>query len=456
MQQQEKELFQSYEIKNWIFTPRLYKIFGAAAILNILTIFVLAQADVFTTRGCDSPLVGNFCQVLDTVYLGSVILGTEHDYVDKDYVKTELADAEITFVDVSSAAPPFTYPSGYPFANPASNEFTAVNNFDIPNFPGIPSSNMNGFPPNSTFGGNNDLLSKPQVVATPNPKAITGKLPDSPFKFDVNPTNVNPVPPPGKNSYSKPKRNPNFGKPKYTSPKALPPLPGEMTAENKPNPVPSPNPTATPEAIKSDAPTEVDINKRPIKDLGVFVNSLLNDQKNKFSLETEFTAEAKGKLTKEGKLDPKTYKITATSADPKMVEVVQQSIEAINDAGYLQYLKDLSGKDLNLLLKQDGAGITAVVQSEVESNNRANTLKGLLNLAISIAKSKKTDPNDKDDLALLNGATVESDGKKLIIKFTIPNPQAQEMIKRKLLEQAEKDKTNSTAQNTNKSQATAK
>ena len=454
MQQQQHELFESYEVKNWNFSPRLYKIFGAAAVLNILTFFVIAQANIFTTRGCDSPLVGNFCQVLDTVYLGSVLLGTERDHVDKDYIKTELADADITFVDVSGAAPPFTYPAGYPFANAASNDFMAANNFDPKGFPGMPTIDMNGFPPNPTLDSNTDLLSKPQVVATPNPKAITGNLPDSPFSFGGNATNVNPVPPPRKNSSPKPRRNSNFGKPKYASPNTLPPLPGEITAENKANPVPSP--TATPEVIKSDPVTEVEINKRPIKDLGVFVNDLLKDEKNKFSLETEFTAEAKGKLTKEGKLDPKSYKITATSVDPKMVEVIKQSIEAINDAGYLQYLKDLSGKDLNLLLKQDGAGITAVVQSEVESNSRADVLKQLLKLAIKFAKSKKTDPDDKDDLALLNGATVESDGKKLIIKFVIPNPQAQEMIKRKLLEQAEKDKTNSTAQNSNKSQATAK
>lgn len=451
MQQQEKELFQSYEIKNWVFTPRLYKIFGAAAIFNILSLFVIAQADVFTTRGCDSPLVGNFCQVLDTVYLGSVLLGTEREYVDKDYIKTELADADITFVDVSGAAPPFTYPANYfQTANPES--FTALNTPDMNGFPGIPSpSNMKNFPMPQTFNSGQDLLSKPQVVATPNPKAITGKLPDNPFSFGVDPKDVNPVPPPSKNSIARTKRNP-----KYSSPKTLPPIGDGVTAENKENPVPKPTATATPEELKSDPVTEVDINKRPIKDLGVFVNSLLNDEKNKFSLETEFTAEARGKLTKDGKLDPKTYKIKATSADPKMVEVVQQSIEAINDAGYLQYLKDLSGKDLSLLLKQDGSGITAVVQSEVEDKNRANTLKGILKLAITFAKSKKTDPDDKDDLALLNGATVESDGKKLIIKFVIPNPQAQEMIKRKLLEQANKDKTNSTAQNTNKSQATSK
>lgn len=445
MQYQEKEIFRNYEVKNWEFSPRFYKILGATAIFNLLAIFVIGQADVLTTRGCDSPLVGNFCQVLDTVYLSSVVLGTERDYVDKDYVKTELADADITFVDVSGATPPLEYPAGYfALANPES--FSAVPTTDMNGFPGMPAPDMNGFSAvNPTLNGGSDLLSKPQVTATPNPNAIAGSIPTSPFSFgDDTPVKINPVPPPTKYNVPKSKRNSTFGRSKVGSPKTLPNI-GEETAENKPQP--EPTPTATPEP-KSDSVAEVEINKRPIKDLGIFVNDLLKDEKNKFSLETEFTAEARGKLTKDGKLDPKSYKIVAKSADPKMVEVVEQSIEAINDAGYLQYLKDLSGKDLNLLLKQDTAGITAVVQSELESSNRANTLKGLLNLAIRFAKEKKTDPNDKDDLALLNGATVESDGKKLIIKFNIPNPQAQEMIKRKLLEQAaEKDKTNSTAQN---------
>lgn len=119
MQEQEKDLFHGYEIKHWDRSPYLYKIFAAAAIANLLFIAVLAQTNVLTTRGCESPFVGRVCQVLDTIYVGSSILGTDGEFVSKDYDRTEIEDADITYIDVSGATPPLNYPEGYfALANP--------------------------------------------------------------------------------------------------------------------------------------------------------------------------------------------------------------------------------------------------------------------------------------------------------------------------------------------------
>ena len=48
---QEQELFQSYEVKNWDFSPRIYKILAASAIFNVLALLVVAQTNVLTTKG---------------------------------------------------------------------------------------------------------------------------------------------------------------------------------------------------------------------------------------------------------------------------------------------------------------------------------------------------------------------------------------------------------------------
>ena len=447
MQEQEKEIFQNYEIKNWIYSPRLYKILGAAAIFNLLTLFVMGQGDMLTTRGCDSPMVSRVCQVLDTVYIGSVLLGTDQDYVDKDYEKTDLADAEITYIDVSGEAPPLTYPEGYfAIANPES-QFAAMQN---PTGDFTMTDSFPTFPSTPSVSSGTDLMNTPQVTPTPNNSAIQGKIPTAPFSFGTD----SPPTPIRNRKYPKsvtPRQSKN-----NTSPSKLPKIPGDETvADNKPETKPA---DKVKEEPKSDPVADVEINKRPIKDLGVFVNALLSDEKIKFNLETPFIAKAKGKLTKEGKLDVKNFKIEATSPDENMVEVVKQSIEAINDAGYLQYLKMLSGKDLNMILTQDNESITAVVQSELESDTRAKSIKSGLDLAISLTKMKKTDPNDKDDLEILNSATIQNDGKKIIIKFAIPKAMAQEMIRRKLLEQTAATTTepSSTMQNTNANLKTAK
>src|SRR5688572_541298 len=166
------DLFHGYEIKNWNFSPRLYKILGVSAVLNILALVVIGSSGLLTARGCDSPFVGRVCQVLDTVYVGSIIFGTEKEYADADYTPTELEDADVTFVDVTGVTPPLTYPSGYfQLANPEQN----VANVTEPLAPGFLAP---GIPSNPTFGG---LINTPPIAAPSNPNPIDGGLPSSPF-----------------------------------------------------------------------------------------------------------------------------------------------------------------------------------------------------------------------------------------------------------------------------------
>lgn len=459
MYYQEKELFGDYEIKNWNFSPRIYKIIGAAAMLNLFAVVVLAQGNLLTRKGCDSPLVSSICQVLDSVYVGSMILGTDSGYVDKAYDESGLGDADITYIDVSNDSPPLKYPDGYfALANPEQaalmqdatmfpSEFSAQ-----PQFGGFPPATA--YPPVNDSSASADLLGSNPTLPPVNSNPIVGDLPTST-------SGSNPIA-----RYPKPSRNyriPKYKTPKPAkipkgltndSPKELPKLGGEETAKNKAGePKEEKKPDAAEQTAETSKPVaEVEINKRPIKDLGAFVNDLL--AKKEVNLQSDFSVGARGKLNKEGKLDPKTFKYTqAKAADPKMVEVIQQSIEALNQSGYLQYLSQLSGKDLNLLLQQDNVNLTATVQSEMESENRAKSIKSGLDLAISLAKLTKTDPNDKDDLDLLKSATIESKGKQIIIRFAIPKPLAQDMIKRKLLDEAAKaaqeQQPNGTAQNAN-------
>jgi hypothetical protein len=168
------------------------------------------------------------------------------------------------------------------------------------------------------------------------------------------------------------------------------------------------------------------------------VNGLLD--RNLVKLDSPFQVTAKGKLTKEGRLDPASFEWgPINSADPRMAEVVKEAVEALNDSGFLQYLKDISGKDFGLLLQQDDLNITGVIQSDMESPNRANTIKNGLDLLIGLIKQRKSgenaDQNDKDDLVLLENAKIETDGKRVQIRFVIPKSIAHPMIQRKLAEE---------------------
>jgi len=111
---QEGEFLHNYEIRSWPLSTRIYQILAASAVINLVFIAVLSQTPVLTAKGCDSPLVGRVCQVLDTVYVGSLLFGTEREYADVAYDPTRLQpDDEITFVDVSNMDAKLDYPSSF-------------------------------------------------------------------------------------------------------------------------------------------------------------------------------------------------------------------------------------------------------------------------------------------------------------------------------------------------------
>ncbi|MGQ0542692.1 MAG: hypothetical protein ACT4O9_12695 [Blastocatellia bacterium] len=411
----EGDLFYDYEIRTWNFSPRIYKILAVSAIVNILGLFVFAQTNVLTTRGCDSPFVGRVCQVLDMAYVGTVLFGTDREYVDMAYEKTDLGDAEIVWIDQTGVAPHFSYPTGYFYKDPA----LVAAEQSIPGSDGFSSftNPIPGVAPNPTI--NNDLATKAPKFPKYNPNAVKGDEVDSPFAFEGD-ENADPSGRKGGRKGNANNTNANID-----------PGKNPTVADNDPN-----NNTNT--QTPANGTSAIVINKRPMVDLANFVNELR--EKNQLNLESPFIVNAKGKLDKTGKLDPKTFKFLPSQGDEKMVEIVEESISAFNVAGYLQYLKDLSGKDFNLLLQQDDINISADVRSEMESDTRAKAIKSSIDLAISIAKLAKTkegaDQNDKDDLLLLENAKVEVEGKKVIIRFVIPKAIAHPLIQRKLAEQA--------------------
>lgn len=409
----------NYEIKTWFSSPALYKVLAISAVVNLALIGVMAQTNVLTARGCDSPWVGRVCQVVDMAYVGAMLYGTEREYVDEVYERIDLGEADITFIDVTGETPPISYPEGYfQIANPVQYAMLkqAAENPDG-SFPPV----HQGFVPPSSSGS--DLLRQSPTLPARNPNAFRD---DSGSKL-YNDLNGN-----SETGVTRKGRGGRVATPSNTDSNQSVPSP-DTTAETNTN-------QGTPQITMPTNPTAgIEINKRPMIDLGNFVNEIV--EKNDVDLQTQFIVNAKGKLDSNGRLDPKTFSyVTAMSSDEDMVEIVKRSIEAINVAGYLQYLKDLSGKDFNLLLQQDTENLSAVAQSEMESVTRANTVKSGLSGLFSILKMQKSSPNadqnDKDDLLLLENTKVETEGRKVIIRFTVPKELAHPMIQRKLAEQA--------------------
>lgn len=411
----EGDLFYKHEVGRWKIDNRILAIFGGAAVFIFAFFGVLAQTPMLlTARGCESPFVGRVCQVLDMTYVAAMIYGTDREYIDAEYDKIDLNEADVVWIDQTGVPAQMEYPEGYfQIANPEQFAMqqamlNGTNPYDF---------NTQGFPPPTPpVQSGSSLIDTPAIAPKKNPKARPNNLPDSPFDLsdvdgdstaDANSNKGTTNVPPNKKPDDKQTANANTQKPE--------------------------------QPISSDPVDAVDLNRRPLADLGNTVNELL--AKNEVDLQTPFVGSVKGKLNKDGRIDPKSLKLLIESSDPDMQKVVQEGVLAIDAAGFLKYLTLLSGRDLDMMLQQDDKNISATVQSEMESVTRANTIRtGLQLLLTTIRDKKRNDPaadqNDKDDLALLEGAKVEVNGKKVVISFMVPKEIAHPMIQRKLAEQA--------------------
>jgi len=432
---QEQELFQGYEVKNWDFSPRLYKILAASAIFNILALLVVAQSNLLTTKGCDSPLVNKVCQVLDTIYVGGTVLTTDSEYVSKNFEPTVLEDSEIIWVD-QTGVERFKYPAGYrTLANP---ELTPQEigggdpNSPFPYIPGVP---------NPTTGGGGNLMDQPQVLPQPNDKAVTN-LPDSPFSIDNNPTISRQKNP--QNSRVRPWKTPKNNNPTLNnnSPNTLDL--NDKTANNDPKT----NPTPTPD--KNEKVAEVEINKEPMKKFASDVK--VKFEKKEIDLSQNFTVVADGVLTKEGKLDttidrktklPKS-RILKSEGNEQMVEIAKQAIAAIGDSGWLGYLRNQGIEKINFTVVQDNDNLQVIITSDLPTPERANTvtsgLNGLIQAALLADKNgwKKLGEDEKVLLGKAQGSVNPQNAKQFVLNFVLEKPVAQEMITRKLNEPQEK------------------
>lgn len=423
---QEGDLFQNYELRSWVPSPRLYKILGVSALTNILALLVFSQTSLLTAKGCDSPLVGSVCQVLDTVYIGSLLLGTKREYADAAYERTELADADITYIELPPEGSKLSYPEGYfQIANPemfAAQQDPTNGGMpgDIPGFPNIPTMRPN--PANS-------LLNTTPNYAKPKKDVVDGELPTG---FDD--------PKVGENKPGLNKRRPGSNTP--TNLPALKPgeiAPGIPGNANTPVTVDPNNPTVANNDTKDEAAPDrfgVYINRRPTKDFAAEALQKLEDKQ--IILDSPFKVTIKGTLglAKDGKtvilknakpvLDPK-----ETAGDPAMLKFAQEAILAFADAGWFGYLDKLESKNVTISLEQNDTAVIAKLTADQPDENKARSVASALNLLLAGASNGA----DGDAAIFLKAAKPGSAGKTFFVDFQLDKPVFTEMIQRKLAEE---------------------
>lgn len=176
-------------------------------------------------------------------------------------------------------------------------------------------------------------------------------------------------------------------------------------------------------------PKEGEINKQPLKDIAIEAMKLKNLGKLDFDQPFEIVIEAE--LDEHGKL--KNPKFTRKEGDPILVDLAGKMIAALNDSGFLVYLKKINednpGTKVIFTLKQDKSEVMATVESDTSSLSSAGRLSKAFNILLAAgAKSRE----GKDEEMLLKNTTASQDGKRIKFNLTMPRQPVVDLIKKQL------------------------
>lgn len=176
-------------------------------------------------------------------------------------------------------------------------------------------------------------------------------------------------------------------------------------------------------------PKENEINKKALKDFANYANELKNQ--GKLDLNKPFEIVIEAELDQNGKLQNAMF--TKKAGDPNLVDLFGRMVSALNDSGFLIYLKPLDkdnpGTKVVFTIKQGESEVLATVESEASSDDSARILAKGFNAALAIGAESRA---GKDEEALLRNTSALPVGKKIIFNFTMPRQAVVDLIKKQL------------------------
>ena len=432
---EEGGIFSTYEVKNWSMGPRIYKILGMAALANVVALMIFAQGSLLTTKGCDSPLVGSVCSVLDTVYVGALLFGTDREMIDQDYEKTELADAEVIFTGMTPESEKVSYPEGYfQIANPTEYQakldaMNAMNMSVDPTQPGYVAPGIPiGIPTTPNRSGGSIFDTKPKPLKR-NDNLAAG-IPSS--IDDVNDATPTPKSP----------RKPPFGKPTVGG---IKPNQTNPTTDGTVKPKPDPGTTAQSDPTEGPVADKFGIilNKRPLK---VFA------EQNKPKIAT-LTPTSVFKVTVSTDIGPgkdsagkeietivlknviPVEQVAGNKKDMEMVKLTLDGLLALGDSGWMGYLHKVGVKKVLITVDQNSNEFKVTIKADQPDENTAKSMAGTIGNYISLGKIGAAG----DDKLFLDATSTSYDSKAFIVNLALPTTQVHDMIKRKMAEPDKKD-----------------
>jgi hypothetical protein len=370
------ELFENFEVNRDSRWAVLLRLIGASLVLHLVFVWLVIYVPAFR----------------DTLNIAALVASTR--FVDKDYVGTQIGD-DVELVQLTNEK--FRYPDGY-FALQAQ---------------------IDGKLPAQAPAPAADPFA-PKIISQWNPKSIDPEASPSPGGEKSAEASASPSASPG------------------ASPSASPAAVAQVSPS--PSPTASTNAALTPEQAQKKLeetaaqnnvalPEENQINKKVLKDFAKYANDLKNQ--GKLDLNKPFEIVIEAEIDEKGKLQNPRF--TKKAGDENLVDLFGRMIAALNDSGFLIYLKPISqdnpGAKVIITVKQGENEVLASVSSETSSSARAETVAGVLNNLLYLGAGSRS---GKDEEVIMKNTSATPDGKKVVVNFSMPRESVVEMIKKQL------------------------
>jgi hypothetical protein len=176
-------------------------------------------------------------------------------------------------------------------------------------------------------------------------------------------------------------------------------------------------------------PDETQINKKALKDFAAYANDLKNQ--GRLDLDKPFEIVIEAEMDENGKL--KNPRFTKKMGDPNLVELFGKMISALNDSGFLIYLKPINkdnpGATVKFTVKQGESEVLASVESEASSPDSARVLAKALNAALVFGAGSRA---GKDEAIVMRNTNASQAGRKVLVNFSMPRQGLVDLIKKQL------------------------
>jgi outer membrane biosynthesis protein TonB len=172
-------------------------------------------------------------------------------------------------------------------------------------------------------------------------------------------------------------------------------------------------------------PNEGKINKRPLKDW----LAKNNERKVKGEIDLSGVVEVVIVAQRDDKGKLHNPQVMRKTGDPILVEVAKELIAAINDSNILYFLEGSGNGMVRFIVKLDTAQVTASVESEVESAERAQRMAAGYGILLFAGKTARS---GKDEAVIYENTRISARGKQIVVNFTMPRQTAGDMLKKQL------------------------